>query len=225
MCYSKESSLYTSAVSFVSIVYLLSSGIPHFQWLGATLLGWCSMQFAEFLLWSENPREKCTKTNELVTATIIPISLALQPLASAFGSLFVYPLDVVKIYLIAWVGLVFAEMYIYFTQFHDPDQVCTVVNKEGHLDWSRAKEYDKNTTKAVYYIAWLLLVALPLIVGWKKNYVLLAAFWVFPILGYIYGLSTQSPATIWCYYSSWSSIIAAGALFLKQAGIYDILRT
>ena len=216
--------MYTSTVSLVAIVYLLASGIPHFQWLGVTLIGWSSMQFSEFLLWSENPRKECTETNKLVTATLIPLSIALQPLAPAFGALFVYPLAVLKPYLIAWVTLVLLDMLMYYLQFYDPERPCTVVNKEGHLDWSRSKDYTEDTSKAFYYIAWLLLIALPMIVGWKKSPMFLAAFWVFPTIGYLYGLSTQSPATIWCYYTSWSSIIGAAGLFLKQTNIYDVMR-
>jgi len=224
MCYSAESSLYTSTVSFVAIVYLLSSGIPHFQWLGITLIGWCSMQFAEYLLWSENPRKGCTETNKIITATFVPASLALQPLAPAFGALFVYPLETLRPYLILWTLLVGAETLLYYSQYHDPKQPCTVVNKEGHLDWSRAKEYTEDTSKAYFYIVWLVLITAPMIFGWKKSYWFLAAFWMLPIFGYVYGLSTQSPATIWCYYTSWTSVVAALGLFLKQAGIYDVLR-
>ena len=56
MCYSVESSLKTTVLSFFSIIYLLASGIPHFQWLGITLIGWCAMQFEELLLlWGEFP--------------------------------------------------------------------------------------------------------------------------------------------------------------------------
>jgi len=224
MCYSKDSSLYTSTVSFVAIVYLLSSGSPYFQWLGVTLIGWCSMQFAEYLLWSENPKEGCTETNKLVTATLIPISLALQPIAPAFGALFVYPLETLRPYLILWVLLVVGTMVVEYAYLCDPEQPCTVVNKEKHLDWSRSKDYANGVSKSFFYSVWVTLIAMPMIFGWKKGYSLLAAFWIFPFIGYTYGLSTQSPATLWCYYTSWSSIIAAVALLLKQTGTYDLLR-
>lgn len=46
MCYSVESSIKTTTVSLLAIIYLLSSNIPHFNWIGITLIGWCSMQFA-----------------------------------------------------------------------------------------------------------------------------------------------------------------------------------
>ena len=52
MCYSVESSLKTTLISFFSILYLLDSGIPHFQWLGITLIVWCAMQFDELLCYN-----------------------------------------------------------------------------------------------------------------------------------------------------------------------------
>jgi len=54
MCYSAESSLRTSLISFIAIIYLLSSNIPYYNWIGITLIGWCIMQFVEFLLWTTN---------------------------------------------------------------------------------------------------------------------------------------------------------------------------
>jgi len=61
MYYSVESILKTTLISFISIVYLLSSNIPHYQWLAIALIGWCGMQFDELLLWMTDPRKECTK--------------------------------------------------------------------------------------------------------------------------------------------------------------------
>ena len=91
MCYSVESSLKTSSISFLAIVYLLSSNIPHFQWLGIVLIGWCGMQFDELLLWLTDPRKECTKWNEIITMSLIPFTLASQPLFALWGSLYVFP--------------------------------------------------------------------------------------------------------------------------------------
>ena len=40
MCYSVETSLKTTLLSLFSIIYLLSSGIPHFQWIGRSRINW-----------------------------------------------------------------------------------------------------------------------------------------------------------------------------------------
>ena len=91
MCYSVESSLKTTAMSLFAIIYLLTSNIPHFQWIGIILIGWCGMQFAELLLWLTDPRKGCTMWNKIITMTLIPFALILQPLGSLFGSLYVIP--------------------------------------------------------------------------------------------------------------------------------------
>ena len=70
MCFSVESSLKTTSLSLFAIVYLLSSRIPHFQWIGVGLIGWCGMQFAELLLWLTEPRKGCTLWNKIITMTL-----------------------------------------------------------------------------------------------------------------------------------------------------------
>ena len=91
MCYSVESSAKTTLYSLISIIVLLTSGVPHFQWLGVILIGWCGMQFDELLLWLTNPRKGCSAANKLITTTLIPLVLILQPLGSVLGSFFVKP--------------------------------------------------------------------------------------------------------------------------------------
>ena len=91
MCYSVESSLKTTSISLVAIIYLLSSGIPHFKWIACALIGWCSMQFAELLLWLTKPRKECTIWNKIITLTLIPIVLMLQPLGALWGSIYAIP--------------------------------------------------------------------------------------------------------------------------------------
>jgi hypothetical protein len=224
MCYSKESSLYTSTISFVAIVYLLSSGIPHFQWLGVTLFGWCAMQFAEYLLWSENPRKECTENNKLITATLIPLALFLQGVSAMLGAFFVYPANVLNPYALASVAVSAAT--IYAMHFYNADKMCTVVTKEGHLNWSRRSDWSVASPAeiTVGYYYWAFVIFCPLLFLWNRSRLFLAALVVLPALGFFYGQNTDSGASIWCYYTSWSSIIAAGGLALKQAGIYDVLR-
>jgi hypothetical protein len=64
----------------------------------------------------------------------------------------------------------------------------------------------------------------PLLFLWNRSFLFLAVFTLLPAIGFFYGQSTDSGASIWCYYTSWSSAVAAFGLFLKQAGIYDVLR-
>jgi len=224
MCYSTESSLYTSVVSFVAIVYLLSSGIPHFQWLGASLIGWCAMQFAEFLVWSENPRKECTENNKLITATLIPLALFLQGVSATLGAFFVYPASVLKPYAIGWVVLSVATVYA--MHFYTADKMCSVVTKEGHLNWSRRSDWSVASLAEITigYYYWAFVIFAPLLFLWNRSLLFLAIFTLLPAIGFFYGQTTDSGASIWCYYTSWSSAVAAFGLFLKQAGLYDVLR-
>ena len=91
MCYSVESSAKTTGFSLVAILLLLWSNIPHFKWIAMILIGWCSMQAGELILWLTNPRESCTTMNKAITLTLIPLILLSQPLLVIFGSFFVKP--------------------------------------------------------------------------------------------------------------------------------------
>ena len=226
MCYSKESSLYTSVVSAAAIVYLMSSGIPHFQWLGVTLAGLCAMQFAEYLLWSENPQDGCTETNKLITVSLVPLAVFLQGIAGFYGSLYVFPWktssDIRKATILLFTLI--SATAVYFANFHNPTKECTIVTEDGHLDWGRTDFAVMDAKSGLGYYAWLGVLFVSLL-AWNRSYIFLAAFLALPIFGFIYGrYGTDSQATIWCYYTSWTSIIAAGGLALKQAGIYDVLR-
>ena len=55
------------------------------------VIGWCSMQFAELLLWLTNPRKGCTDMNKLITVTLVPLILSVQAVVPAVGSFFVKP--------------------------------------------------------------------------------------------------------------------------------------
>jgi hypothetical protein len=225
MCYSKESSLYTSSVSFAAIVYLVSSGIPHFQWLGVALAGLCAMQFAEYLLWSEEPDKSCTERNKLITSTAVPAALFAQGLSVLYGSLFVYPWktssDLRKFIIVAYTLAVAAIVYV--GNFYNPSKECTIVTEDGHLDWGRNTGSVMSWNAGVLYYGWAFVIAAPFIL-WNRSFAFLAAFLALPLFGFLYGrYATDSQASIWCYYTSWSSIIAAGGLLLKHAG-YDHLR-
>ena len=226
MCYSKETSLKTSAISFVAIVYLLSSGIPHFQWFGTALAGLCAMQFAEYLLWSEEPDKSCTDRNKLITTTLVPTALFLQGLSTLYGSMFVFPWASSssgrKTFIIAYTLLVAAVVSI--GNFYNVTKECTIVTDQGHLDWGRHVGSAMSFRASLMFYTWGLVIFGPFIL-WNRSYLSIAGFLALPLFGFLYGrYATDSQASIWCYYTSWSSILAAIGLFLKQAGIYDVLR-
>lgn len=228
MCYSATSSLRTSLISAFAIFYLLSSGIPYYQWLGVMLIGWCGMQFAEYLLWSTNPRQGCTEMNQLVTLTLIPLVLVLQPLGSLWGSILIIPWNKSstfrKQFMVLFSFVVFA--FICYFQYYNIEKSCAVVTPNGHLHW-HTNHYDE---KQIYdpvnifiYFAWAFAISLPIFLYWRKSWVFMSALLTMPVFGFIYGLYTDSKASLWCYYTSYTSMIATAALALKQFGVIDLM--
>lgn len=241
MCYSVESSLRTTLMSLAAIVYLLSSQIPHFQWLAITLSGWCLMQFAEMLLWLTNPGPAtapaaapavataagCNNYNTLITLTLIPLALVLQPLGSVIGSLYVIPWakssDARKSFMVVFSALAIA--FVAKAQYYKPHTLCAVVTPGGHLYWNTSDfALSKGATSKINSFIWALIIVLPLFIFWDKSLFLILMLIIIPFLGLLYGtLRTDALGSIWCYYTSYSSVIMAGFLFLRQAGIYNVL--
>lgn len=223
MCYSVESSLKTTTISFISIIYLITSNIPHFQWLGITLIGWCGMQFDELLLWLTNPRKGCTKWNKIITMTLIPLTLLSQVLCPFWGSLCVYPWKKMsklrKQFMIFFSAM--CALIIFLIHFYNPSRMCTIVSDQGHLNWV-LNDYVHNSD---YFTAfWAFLIILPFLLFWRKSFLLIVLLCILPTFGYQYGGKyTDTQGSIWCYYTSYSSIIASIALFLKKNNIYSII--
>ena len=229
MCYSVESSIKTTALSLFAIVYLLSSGIPHFQWIGIMLIGWCGMQFDEMLLWITEPHKGCTYWNKVITMTLIPFILVLQPLGGLWGSLIIYPWnkssEMRKYFMI--IHTIIVLLGVYSQHFYNPTKYCTTVTEEGHLYWMTVKDGDKDKSNQfmnnLIYTIWAVLIGLPLFMFWNKNILFPALLLIIPSFGFLNGLRTDSKASIWCHYTSHISIIAIICLFIQQTGIYNFL--
>ena len=221
MCYSIESSAKTTLISLAAIVYLLSSGDPYFKWLGVTLIGWCMMQFAEMILWSTDPRTSCTDLNKVVTMTLIPFVLMMQPLGTLLGSFYVIPWskssDFRKNFTIIFSALII--VLVGYAHFYNPYKVCTTVTKGGHLFWATSNpDLPDNLINKIIYFIWGFLIVLPFIF-WDKNITIILCLSLIPLFGFSYGLLTDSRASIWCYYTSYTSVIASGFLAAKQFGV------
>ena len=150
MCYSVESSARTTLLSLVAIVVMLQSNVPHFMWIGVMMIGWCGMQFAELLLWLTNPRKSCTSVNKLITFTLIPLVLVLQPLCALLGSFFVKPWSACnnkrKLFIVLYSILSSSVLLLHF--FGNRVKDCTTVTPEGHLNWWLSK-YQGNKPIAI----------------------------------------------------------------------------
>jgi len=225
MCYSVESSFKTTLLSLSAILYLLFSGVPHFQWMSTILIGWCGMQFAELLLWTTNPRKICTMWNKIITLTLIPIALMLQPLGSLFGSLYVIPWNKSsnsrKKFIIYY--SIFIILLVLANTFINPYKFCTTVTPKGHLDWNTGK-YGKYTTyNYIIYFIWAFLILLPLLLYWNINKLPISLLAITPLFGFLYGLYTDGKPSIWCYYTSYSSMVAILLVALYQLNIFDVI--
>lgn len=223
MCYSVESSLKTTALSLFAIIYLFQSESPYFKWIGLSLIGWCSMQFAELLLWLTEPQHGCTKWNVIFSVTLIPLALMMQPLGSLFGSFFVIPWSESSLFR-KWFTVIFCAIAIgsvAYVQFIQQEQLCTFVTPKGHLFWGKTKKPIQNEPAYVLSQAlWFLFIMIPILIFWDKSlpFLLIAA----PLFGFLYGhYKTDSRGSIWCFYTSFSSIVASILLFLKNHKIYN----
>lgn len=224
MCYSVESSLKTTTISLIAIIYLLYSEIPQFQWVGIILIGWCGMQFAELLLWMTNPRKQCTLWNKIITMTLIPIVLALQPLGALWGSLYIIPWDKSTSFRKNFIILysVFIVLAVCWSQFYDISKTCTIVTAQGHLHWNTTP-YIKHGYNYTVYFLWGLMITFPLWMFWNKNIFMLILLLFIPLFGFIYGIYTDGKPSIWCYYTSYTSLVACVLLLLQQTNIYKIV--
>ena len=227
MCYSVESSAKTSALSLFAIILLLQSNVPHFQWIGLTMVGWCGMQMAEFLLWLTNPRESCTSMNKIITLTIIPFVLFLQPLCGLFGSFFVKPWsacsDNRKLFIVIYSIIVLFSVVIY--SYKGATKYCTTVTPEGHLDWWLSSFTPKYINEhMIRYYLWLVMAIFPIFLLWDISYKAILAICIIPLFGFFYGLKTDSSASIWCHYTSFTAIVSILIYVLYKFNIYNILK-
>ena len=222
MCYSVESSAKTTLYSLTAIIVLLTSGVPHFQWLGVILIGWCGMQFDELLLWLTNPRKGCTPANKIITVTLIPLVLILQPLGSVLGSLFVKPWNQCeqnrKWFIVLYSVMIIVSMLYLF--FKNNTKMCTNVTPKGHLNWWS----ETHGFSPLLYFLWGVAIVLPLLLLWDASYKLIFIISLLPLFGYHYGLTTDSNASIWCYYTSFTSIVSLIAYGLYKFNIYNVLK-
>lgn len=220
MCYSVESSAKTTLYSFIAIAVLLQSNVPHFQWIAISLIGWCGMQFAELLLWLTKPRNGCTPMNKVITLTLIPLVLVLQPIGTILGSFYVVPWKECsnrrKSFILLWSLVSSIGLLIFF--YGNLNKLCTTVTKNGHLNW-----YPSSFTIPIAYLGWAIMIITPVFVLWNASYKMLLMLSLIPAFGFYYGLTTDSKASVWCYYTSFTSLIALILYYLHKFNIYNIL--
>jgi hypothetical protein len=227
MCYSVESSAKTASLSLVAILILLQSNVPHFKWIGLMMVGWCGMQVAELFLWLTNPRKSCTPMNKLVTLTLIPLVLLSQPLCGLLGSLFVKSWSECsynrKLFIVGYSVLIIFSMLVYF--YKDATKYCTIVTPDGHLHWWLSSfKSDLTTGYKIRYYLWLIAIFFPIFALWDVSLKAIIAISIIPLFGFFTGLKTDSSASIWCHYTSFTAIVGIVIYVLYKFKIYNILK-
>jgi hypothetical protein len=227
MCYSVESSAKTSLLSLVAIILLFTSNVPHFKWIAMILVGWCGMQFAEMLLWLTNPRKSCTTANKILTLTLIPLILLMQPLGSILGSFFVKPWAQCsqqrKLFIVVFSAIVSTLMLVFF--YTNTEKYCTTVTPEGHLHWwLSVYKTNMNARYILYYYLWLFIISFPIFMLWNISFKAVIAIIILPVLAFFYGLKTDSSASIWCHYTSFTAFVSILIYLLYKFKIYNILK-
>lgn len=226
MCYSVESSAKTSLYSLIAIIILFSSNIPHFKWIAMIIVGWCGMQFAELLLWLTNPRKSCSMMNKVITVTLIPLVLILQVWGPLFGSFFVKPWPQCsknrKLFIIFFA--IISSLMMVIVNYSKREKYCAVVTNEGHLHWWPWLYSPNKNYKLGYHYLWLLFTVFPVFMLWNVSYKAIIAISIIPLLGFFYGFTTDSSASIWCYYTSYTAIVSILVYALYKFKIYNILK-
>lgn len=226
MCYSVESSAKTSLYSLIAIIILFSSNIPHFKWIAMIIVGWCGMQFAELLLWLTNPRKSCTMMNKVITVTLIPLVLILQVWGPLFGSFFVKPWPQCsknrKLFIIFFA--IISSLMMIIVNYSKREKYCAVVTNEGHLHWWPWLYSPNKNYKLGYHYLWLLFTVFPVFMLWNVSYKAIITISIIPLLGFFYGFTTDSSASIWCYYTSYTAIVSILVYALYKFKIYNILK-
>jgi len=226
MCYSVESSAKTSLLAFISIAVLFSSNVPHFKWIALMMTGWCSMQVAELLLWLTNPRKSCTTMNKVITLTLIPLILISQPILPIIGSFFVKPWSKCsknRRMLIVGYSIAISAVFLYYF-FSNTTKYCTIVTPQGHLQWFLKTNENSKLEMPYGYYLWFIVIVIAAFILWDISYKAVFVVGILPLIGFIYSLTTDAKDSIWCYYSSFSSVAMLIFYGLYKFKIYNILK-
>ena len=102
--------------------------------------------------------------------------------------------------------------------FYKPEKVCTTITNQGHLNWHTREQ--SIFPYGVYFV-WGFLIFLPLYLYWNTSRVLLFLLLFMPTVGFVTGLRTDSKASIWCYYTSYVSVVSVITYALYKYKLCD----
>jgi hypothetical protein len=153
--------------------------------------------------------------------------LVSQPLLGLLGSFFVKPWRECnkkrKLFIVGYAVIVAISMLVYF--YKNAQKYCTTVTPEGHLDWWLSKlESESSAGYRIKYSLWLFLTFFPIFMLWNVSFKAIIAISILPLFGFFTGLKTDSSASIWCHYTSYTAIVSIVIYLLYKFKIYNILK-
>jgi hypothetical protein len=116
-------------------------------------------------------------------------------------------------------------MLFAFYFYADPQKkYCTTVTPNGHLNWWLNFKSEKSMDYIIIYYLWVFASASPLFLLWDISYKAIVAITIIPLAAFFIGLKTDSSASIWCHYTSFTSVMALILYGLYKFNIYNILK-
>jgi hypothetical protein len=86
MCWNKEVSIISGINSYIIAFYLYLRNYKYDRWYSIFIFTFSSIQFCDFLLWSDIENNiNNTNNNKIISKYIIPTIIALEPLSAYFG--------------------------------------------------------------------------------------------------------------------------------------------
>ena len=161
------------------------------------------------------------RENKFITLTIIPMILIMQGLGALYGSLYVTSWHDLSIWMRSFfvVYTVVFVFMIFYSQYGNIESMCTTVTPDGHLYWNtRVQSSVLPSTDTQTILFHSVVLALPLLILWK-NKIELLYFLAIPFLAVLYSTRTDSAGSVWCYFTSFSSVAFSLHLLAHQCGL------
>jgi hypothetical protein len=199
MCWNFEVSIITGITSYTIAAYLWARNFRNDRWHAITLFTVSTIQFLEAIIWyMHNNGSDTSMITWSVIALLIPLVLALEPIATMFGAQYVGKKvsDADKILYVC----VFLILLVTLSRNNSFPNIFV----DGHIRYQKTE-----TNKSLCYWIFALLLVYPFMkYGEFSNFYIIVG--IFLALALSASLYTKSPGSVWCLYGN---IIAGFFLF------------
>lgn len=201
MCWNFEVSLLSGLFSYTIGIYLWMRNYKNDRWHAIILLCFSSIQFWEAILWyNKNNNNNISSSAMVATTLLIPLTLALEPVASLYGGYYVGK-DIETMDIVIY-GCAFVFMFYFISQNTAyPNEM-----QPGGIEY--AKPSDSYVLGYVGMIVFFILLVYPLLKynDYDKFYIFITVvLFITLLLAYFRGSSIGSH---WCLYSNVFAVIA-----------------